>query len=111
LFIAGFLIVSIFKGDETFVYGYFIVGGWQIISMAIHFIMKWFCNKSSVRYNYQITVLIVILNSLIGLVFKQLLFFVLALLIVAAPFMAIYYTWICYYELYVKMQRPLALLK
>jgi hypothetical protein len=32
-------------------------------------------------------------------------------IIFAAPFMAIGYTMMCYKEVYVKMQRPLALLK
>jgi hypothetical protein len=111
LLIAGFTIVSIFKGSETFMYGYFTVGGWQIISMVIHFINKWFCNKGTVRYNYQRAVFVLILISLAGLVFKPLLFLVLFLLVFAAPVMAVYYTFICHEEIYIKMQRPLALLK
>jgi hypothetical protein len=109
--IVFFTVLSFAKMGETFLYGYFAVGGWQIISMVIHFINKWFCNKGTVRYNYQRAVFVLILISLAGLVFKPLLFLVLFLLVFAAPVMAVYYTFICHEEIYVKMQRPLALLK
>jgi hypothetical protein len=33
------------------------------------------------------------------------------LLLLSAPLMAFYYIYICYQEIFVKMQRPLALLK
>jgi hypothetical protein len=109
--IAFFTVLSFAKMGETFLYGYFTVGGWQIISMVIHFINKWFCSKGTVRYNYHRAVFVLILISLVGLVFKPLLFLVLFLLVFAAPVMAVYYTFICHEEIYVKMQRPLALLK
>jgi hypothetical protein len=102
LLIAIFTIASIFKGNETFMYGYFIVGGWQIISMIIHIAARCFTYKGGVRNIYCWIVLISIVTVPVGS-FVVLLF--------TAPVMAIYYTWICYNEVYVKMQRPLALLK
>jgi hypothetical protein len=109
--IAFFTVLGFVKMDETFLYGYFIVGGWQIISMAIHFINKWFCNNGTARYNYQRIVFVIILISLLGLLIKPLLFLALLLLVFAAPVMAVYYAFICHEEVYIKMQRPLALLK
>jgi hypothetical protein len=47
----------------------------------------------------------------VGGLLYPLLWIVMITLLFAAPFMAIYYTWLCYDEVYVKMQRPLAALK
>ena len=36
LLVVLFTIASLIKQDSTFIWGYFIVGGWQAISMLIH---------------------------------------------------------------------------
>ncbi len=102
LLIISFTIASIFKGDGTFMYGYFIVGGWQVISMVVHIAARCFIYKGSSRNVYSWIVLISIITIPIGSFI---------ILLFTAPVMAIYYTWICYNEIYVKMQRPLAILK
>lgn len=106
----SFLVASLIRMDETFVVGYFVVGAWQLISMLIHFFNNWFNEKGTVRYYYHWTTFILVACMLIGciiyyffVVFVPLLFF--------APFMALFYAWLCYKELYHKMQRPLAQLK
>lgn len=111
ILITGFLLTSLIKRDQTFIYGYFVVGAWQIISMIIHGINGWFTNKGGKRYTYHFIVITLICFSLIGLLFYPFLMLVLVVLIFAAPFMAVAYTMMCYKEVYVKMQRPLALLK
>jgi hypothetical protein len=85
----------------NFLLAYFIVGGWQVISMLVHAYHKCFTIRWGARYNYHWITFIVIVTMPAS-------FWV---LIFTAPFMAIYYTWLCYKETYVKMQRPLALLK
>ena len=98
-----FLILSLINHDYTFIIGYFIVGGWQVISMIVHAYAGWFNQKNGVRRVYHWITLISLVTMPIGSFY--ILFFI-------APFMAIYYTWICYEEVYVKMQqRPLAQLK
>ena len=96
--------------DERFLLGYFVVGGWQVVSMIVHAINGWFCEKGSNRYNYQIATLIIVMISALGFVVYPLLI-IFFLLLFISPFMAIWYTSLCYNETYVKMQRPMALLK
>lgn len=91
--------------------GYFIVGGWQVISMLVHFIKGWFIQKGNPKDVYQIIVLITFLIALLGLLITPLLFMLLYFLLVAAPVMAIIYSAICYAEIRSVNLRPLSLLK
>ena len=109
--ILAFAIVSIIRFDLTFITGYFVVGGWQLISMLVHAINGWFCESGTARLRYHWTITITIMLILLGLAIYPLLFFILLALLFIAPFMAIGYTRICYHEVYVKMQRPMAVLK
>lgn len=88
--------------DETILVCYFIVGSWQAISMLVHVYNKCFTKKWGSRNIYHWITFIALVTMPCGS------FWVLA---ITAPFMAIYYTWLCYHETYVKMQRPLAILK
>ena len=97
-----FTIISLIKLDGTFFIGYFVVGTWQVISMIVHVIKKWFIQKGGVRFVYNWITLVSLLTIPVGS-FWVLLF--------TAPVMAIFYTWICYKEVYVKMQRPMDLLR
>jgi len=110
LIIVGIGFALIGKGDQT-IYGYFLVGGWQLISMLIHQYNGWFTENKSQRYYYHRIVLVVIITALLGILIEAFLLMVLLMLIFAAPVMALYYTGICYDEVYVKMARPLAQLK
>ncbi|MEO5941935.1 MAG: hypothetical protein ABIP30_03155 [Ferruginibacter sp.] len=111
ILITGFLLTSLIKRDETFIYGYFVIGGWQVISMIIHGINGWFTNKGSGRFAYHCLVAVIIGLSLLGALVYPVLYLVMIVMIFSAPIMAIGYTMMCYKEVYVKMQRPLALLK
>ncbi|MEP7144535.1 MAG: hypothetical protein ABI707_16735 [Ferruginibacter sp.] len=100
--VSGFSVYCLIKQNGSFITGYFVVGGWQVISMLIHVYNKCFTYKSGSRYTYHWITFISLVTMPLGS-FLILLF--------TAPFMAIYYTYLCYHEVYVKMQRPLALLK
>ena len=102
LLIAGFTVASVVNRDYTFLLGYLVVGGYQLISMIVHLAAGSFIYKGGPRYFYNRITLITLLTIPIGSFW---------ILLFAAPFMALYYTWICYEETYIKMQRPLALLK
>ena len=106
-----FLILSLINHDLTLMVGYFVVGGWQVISMIVHAINKWFTEKDSRRYVYHWVVFWLILVALAGLAANTILAILAFPMLLAAPLMAIYYTWICYDEVYVKMKRPLSLIK
>ncbi len=111
LLIPGFTISSLIRSDHTYFIGYFVVGGWQLCSMTVHFMNNWFMKKGSRRNLYHWIVLWIFIFTFIGFLFQPLLMIMLFLLLFTAPFMAVYYTWLCYDEIYIKMQRPLALLK
>jgi len=110
LIVAG-IIISLAKMDYSFLIAYCVVGGWQMISMLVHAIKGWFTHLKTARYNYHALVTTITAISLLGLWLIPVLYVLMAILLFAAPFMAIYYTWLCYEEVYVKMQRPLAALK
>ncbi len=91
--------------------GYFVVGGWQLISMVIHAFNQWFTHRNTARYVYQSIVLVLLCLAVTGLIVQQVLMPLLFILVFVSPFMAVYYSWLCYHELTVKMQRPLTALK
>ena len=79
---------------------YFVVGGWQVISMLVHAITETFTYGA--RYVYHWITLISVATMPVGSFW---------ILWITAPFMAVFYTWLCYREVYIKMRRPLAMLK
>lgn len=111
LLIAGFTVLSFVNMDSTFIIGYFVVGGWQVISMIVHAAFGWFTDGYSYRSIYQYLVFGIIVMAILGLMIKPLLFILAFPLLFAAPVMAIYYTWICYNELSTIMKRPLSYVK
>jgi len=111
ILIFTFTIYSLVKLDYTFLVGYCVVGAWQMISMIIHAINGWFTYRKAGRYFYHFSIAVLAALTLTGLLFYPLLWAVMIVLLLAAPFMAIYYAWLCYDEVYVKMQRPMAALK
>jgi len=100
----------IISGSLNLYYGYFIIGGFQLISMLIHEITKSFVPKGSARRVYQTIVYVIVsfmlltpLINAFGFVFIPMAF--------AAPFMAVYYIRMCYKETYIYFKRPLSVLK
>lgn len=103
-------IAGITWGMKIAVYGYYLTGGWQLASMLFHAHYNCFTKKGSVRYYYHwLAAVCCSCLMLAGILtaFR----FTYFLLLLSAPFMAFYYTYICYQEVFVKMQRPLAILK
>ncbi|HMO62095.1 MAG TPA: hypothetical protein PKC39_07590 [Ferruginibacter sp.] len=86
---------------EYVILAYLVVGGWQVISMLVHVCTGSF-SRHTLRNIYHIITLLALVTIPAGSFW---------LLIFAAPFMAIFYTWLCWYEVQVKMQRPMQLLK
>jgi hypothetical protein len=118
LLIIGFLTASLIRLDFTFIVGYFVVGAWQLISMFVHFFNSAFTNEGGWRYRYHRLIVLIALLLLLFLLLAYLaeelvplLMITLFILLICSPFMAIYYTWLCYHETFVKMKRPLSLLK
>ena len=109
--IVSFTIISLIKFDYTFLIGYCVVGGWQVISMVVHIAKQWFTHQKAGRHYYHITVAGCAALTLVGLIVSPVLWAVMVVLLFAAPFMACYYAWLCYNEVYVKMQRPMAALR
>lgn len=102
ILIAAFAIATIINRDYTFLIGYFVVGGWQVISMLVHVYNRSFTEKRGTRYVYHWITFFSIITMPVGSFF---------ILLFTAPFMAIFYTWLCFDEVRKMNQRPLALLR
>lgn len=100
--ITGFAIATIINRDYTFLAGYFIVGGWQVLSMLVHIYYHSFTQKKGIRRIYHWLTLFSLVTMPVGSYL---------ILLFAAPFMAVFYTGLCYDEVRKMNQRPLALLK
>jgi hypothetical protein len=99
------IIIDAYHNDdwrELVLTSYFVVGGWHVISMLVHTVCNWFIKTSTTRVLYQILSFVLLVTIPCGSVW---------ILAVAAPFMAIFYTILCYRETYIKMKRPLDDLK
>jgi hypothetical protein len=105
-----FAVFTLIKKDYSFIYGYFIIGGWQVISMLIHQSAGWFTRKGSARNSYFTLTLIIILTG--ALAFLVPLFAIIYyILLFTAPALAIVYTLICFDECREMRHRPLDVLK
>lgn len=111
ILIAAFTILPWIKNLNLFLAGYLVVGGWQLISMIIHAIDGRFAKRDSQRYWYHWTVAITGLAVISGFIFQPLLLLILYALLFVSPFMAVFYTWLCFKEVKKMNQRPLALLR
>lgn len=100
--IAGFAVATVINKDYTFLIGYFVVGGWHVISMLTHIYQVSFTEKKGARNRYHWVAFIALLTLPIGGYL---------ILLFAAPFMAVFYTWLCFDEVRKMSQRPLAILK
>lgn len=109
--LVAFTILGLIRLDYTFLVGYGVVGAWQMMSMIVHVVKGWFTHRKAGRYYYHLGIAALAAITLLGILVHYVLFFIMIVLLFAAPFMAVYYTWLCYDEVYVKMQRPLAALK
>ena len=102
-------ITSLVNMDQTFIYGYFIVGGWQVISMIVHQINKWYTNQGSRRFYYHRITAATLIIIPSGFIIPNF-FIVWVPLLFIAPIMAIYYLAICYREVFYPAKRPLELI-
>jgi hypothetical protein len=103
LLIISLLISCIVKPFiETLAMAYFIIGCWEVCSMVIHEWNSWFTFSGGVRRIYHRAAFIFIVTIPLGSF---------TILLYTAPAMFALYSYMCFYELFVKMRRPLALLK
>ena len=110
LLILGSLIIAGTHSDYTF-YGYFITGGWQVVSMLVHEYHHWFTERGGRRRVYHKIVIACFVLALTGWLVYYVLYAELVILLFTAPVMAIYYTALCWRETFMKMKRPLYQLK
>ena len=109
MLISGLTLVALIRQDQTFLIAYLIIGGWQVMSMLVHFINKWYNRPGSRRWYYNRVTLVALVLLGLGFLFPPVFMF-LNLMIVAAPLMAIYYVAICFREVFYPAKRPLELI-
>ena len=95
---------------QNLLYSYFIVGGYQFISMLTHEITGTFTAKGSNRRAYQHIVYIIVACMLLGIVAEPFIYIFIPIAFLA-PLMAAYYIRMCYKETYFFLKRPLSILK
>jgi hypothetical protein len=113
LLIVIFLVMG-FIHSIWFLYGYFIVGGWQVISMIVHELAGWFVIRGSLRRSYHVIVLVIMILGCSFIIYEPLAFISYLLcfiMLFAAPVMALFYTSLCYNEWKSLSRRPLSVLK
>ncbi len=97
----GWFVTHFFRRDpDSLLTAYLMVGGWQVVSMVLHEVNKWFTVKYNTRYLYHRISLVAILTMPLGSIW---------ILGAAAPFMAIFYTVLCMVEFLRIKKRPLNL--
>lgn len=109
LLIIGFSIQSIISMDQTFLIGYFVVGGWQVTSMIVHHVNKWHTRHGNRRFYYHRISAAILIAMAAGFVVPYLLI-VWGVMLFVAPVMAIYYLAICCKEVFYPAKRPLELI-
>jgi hypothetical protein len=80
---------------------YFIIGGWQSISMLIHAMNNWHTRKWGTRYIYHRIAFVGVVTLPVGSCW---------ILAFTAPFMAMFYTGLCFFEIRKYEVRPAELL-
>ncbi|HEV7782992.1 MAG TPA: hypothetical protein VGO58_17070 [Chitinophagaceae bacterium] len=83
----------------TLIHSYFIIGGWQVISMLVHMLNHWFMKKGGNRSHFHWVSFTLLAVTMLGFALPPLLMFILCILLVISPFLAVIYTLICYEEL------------
>lgn len=111
ILMAAAVVYGLIVQDSRFMAGYFVVGGWQLLSMIIHIYSNSFTYRGTGRSIYNNIIICILVMLLIGVMVPLLLYCVMIFLALASPFMALYYTRLCYKEVHLYMQRPLAQLK
>jgi hypothetical protein len=118
ILIVFFIIFGFATRKVSFIAGYFVVGGWQIASMIVHFVNNWFAGKGELRFYYHRVFLILLIFFTVFFVIAKffesayiLLWVPVVILVFLFPLMAVYYAYMCYEETFIKMKRPMELLK
>lgn len=95
--IVVFFLISIIKQDISILAGYFVIGGWQLISMLVHTFNGWFMHNGF-RFFYHMMVLVILLLGAGSFIVTELAF-IYYIMLFAAPLLAVTYTILCFAEL------------
>jgi len=110
ILIVVFAVILLVRQNTSVLITYLaVVGGWQLVSLVVHFINKWHPYKGGRRFNFElvlagfalVTCLMPFIEPLRRLVY---LFLILLLL------MPLYYLWVCFMEVFYYSKRPLELI-
>ena len=109
LLIAGFVLGSLISRSLVFA-GYFIVGGWQLVSMFVHMSAASKMPLHTARNFYQKIILALAIIGVAALTTGTILYFLIALLY-GSPLLAVWYAWFSSRELQVWQAKDLVHLK
>jgi len=78
-------------------YSYFIVGGWQLLSVGVHWVLPKLYFPAPGRRHYWQSLLVLLVAGVLSLLTKLILIYAMLLLIIS-PLLALWYLYICYVE-------------
>ena len=110
LFIMFFLLY-VFVDERNMLTGYFVVGGWQVLSSLMHIGMGWFRTNKYRKWYYGLLIWVVCFFLAALIIPNTLMFPYLYFFLFFWPCMALFYLLICHYETFARMKRPLYQLK
>ncbi len=103
-----FTVAGILYNDDRFIYGYFITGGWQLISMFIHLALRDHYIRTSGRKIYEKILFWLLITGILTI---PLFILYLYLLLFISPFLAVYYQLMSYDEYKLMARRAFIHLK
>ncbi|SJZ78622.1 hypothetical protein [Sediminibacterium ginsengisoli] len=110
ILIAAFVLLG-FISIRNGITGYFIVGGWQVLSSLVHIGMGWFSSNKYRKWYYGLLVWVVVFFMVALVIPKTLMLPYLYFILFFSPGMALFYLFICHRETFVMMARPMDQLK
>jgi hypothetical protein len=98
--------------NELFLYGYYITGGWQLLSCLVHFVFKQAYYSTAGRIAYlKCIMMLIALGLLLGIAYSPALIIYGFIMLAVPPFLAYWYADICRRETEMLEYRSLVQLK
>lgn len=99
LILAALIVDLIWQHSGSIIVSYLVVGGWQIMSMVVHWVEHYDLRRWSHRTVHTASMVALVLLAILGIMHSQLIILLLMGLLVGAPLLAIWYFLLCFLEL------------
>jgi hypothetical protein len=111
ILMVSFLLLTVLLSFDYVLGGYFIVGGWQFISVLIHYFGRNTLLRNHLRKTYEISLIVIIILGLLVTIVSYISVYYLLFLVWGTPLLAVWYGYITLAELKTWEARALIHLK